>query len=415
MSAQSRCFLLVALLCLLAGCFDVSDEVWWNADGSARLRRTIKVNEANATPETAKARADAILQSAEFARIDIRKDPRVKSFDVRTSSEAGEVVIIEELEVTDAKDLTAVQQRIAASVKIENAPLASFEWTPAFAFEKLGTGNIKFVASLSDVKPPATFDKEQAKALFGERAWSLKLYGPTIPTASPASALISAGQVEWKTPLAEVAGGQVKESELLAEIGPPPSHLGALLTAALALVVIVTFVVRMQLKKQAVLDAEKSLRPPAPRTMPTVQESGAIPIPHIPSDEALLSDASEINVDADEEVPTAPLVSAQANADAVIKFKCPKCQVELKVPLHLAGRQGKCRKCQGAFVSPIPGQLKQVRAAVAAQPITESASLRDAFSVKKIRCVCGMTSAVLKGRAEGEERCPACNQVLVLT
>lgn len=410
---QRRILLAFALLCLLAGCFDVNDEVWWNADGSAKLRRTIRL--ALASPDAAKAKADAINEAAEFSRIEIRRDTRVKSFDVRTSVEGNDVVAVAEIEVTDGKDLTSVVQAIAKKVKVDNA---TFEWIPNFTFEKTANGNHRFVASIAEVRPPASFDKEQAKATFGERAWTLRYYGSPIVAAVPASAQIGSGRVEWKTALADIASGQVKDAELLAEVGPPFPATAMAIVGGLAIVLVFALVLTLQLRKKAALEAEKPVRPPAPRTMPTVTESG--PIPMLPSAEALLSDASEINVDTEDEAaaaatPAPAIVNAQKTADAVVKFKCPGCQSELKVPLHLAGRQGKCRKCGSAFVSPVPGQLKQVREKVAAAPITESASLRDQFSVKKVKCSCGMTSAVLKGRGDGSERCPACNQVLVLT
>ncbi len=408
--STKRCLPLLALLCVLGGCFDVSDEVWWNADGSAKLRRTVRLT---STAEVASARATDILNRGLFHGRDIRIDPRVKSFDVKTSVEGQDVVAVEELEVKDWKELAAVQKMIASKVVVEGT---AFDWFPALTFEVLPTGNVKFLASIVDVKPPASFDRAQATTLFGERVWSLKLYGPSIASASPASAKISEGVVEWKTPIAEIAGALVKENELLAEIGPAPgTPAGVIALVVLAFVVLFGLALRRR-QQQAALAAAKPARPPAPRTMPTATESGAIPI--VGSDEALLSDASEINVDDASEVPipAIPLETAQAAADAVIKFKCPKCTVELKIPLNLAGRQGKCRKCGGAFVAPVPGQLKEVRAAVAATPPAQQtpATLREAFSVKKVKCSCGMTSAVLKGR-EGTEKCPACDKVLVLT
>ncbi|MEZ0227628.1 MAG: hypothetical protein ACAI25_03330 [Planctomycetota bacterium] len=409
--SANRSLLLVGLLCLLGGCFDVSDEVWWNADGSARLRRTIKLV---ATAETAKARADAILERGLYEGIEFRKDPRVKTFDVKTSVEDAFVVAVEDLEVKDAKDLVAVQRMISAKVVVDGA---TFEWFPALTFERLPSGNVKFFASIADLKLAQNLDAEQAKARFGERSWSLKLYGPAITSASPATAAIGEGQVEWRTALADIASGHTKEADFLAEIAPTAAVSGGLV-AGVVVLLLAAIVLAVRWRRQAAHEAAmKPVRPPAPRTMPTASESGAIPIPVVASEEALLSDASEINVDADEDVPTVPVVAAQASADAVIKFKCPKCAVELKIPLSLAGRQGKCRKCGGAFVSPIPGQLKQVRAAVAAAPQTQQtpATLRDAFSVKKVKCECGMTSAVLKGREAGTEKCPACDKVLVTT
>lgn len=409
MSQKARLiFLLAAIIVTLPGCFDVSDEIWWRANGSVHFRRTLHLV---FTAETAEAKAKAISEAGDFEAIDLLRSPQwhplVRTLDIKATNEGPNVTVVEDLELEPgaAPILSSVQAEIANHVKVDGK---TFPWCPSFAFDKFPNGNTKFSASLLETKPPVDFDRDGAKALFGDRVYSLKVYGPSIATAAPASVQIANNSVEWRIPMSDIALEQARD-ELLAEIGPPFPTVGASVLGAIALVLVAAIVLILRASKKA---EQRALRPPAPRTMPSVMESG--PVPQVASDEAFLSDASEINIETDEEIAPAPVVTAQAAADGVVKFKCPKCQVELKVPLHLAGRQGKCRKCGGGFVSPVPAQLKQVRAAVAATPSVEPSSLRDAFSVKKVRCSCGVTSAVLKGRADGEERCPACNQVLVV-
>ncbi|HZU99840.1 MAG TPA: hypothetical protein VFF73_24215 [Planctomycetota bacterium] len=404
MTPHARILLVAAGLCLLGGCFDVTDEITWSADGSARLRRTIRIA---MTPETAGPRADAINKEAEYASIQINnKVGGVKSFELLATADGPNVVVSEDLTVADATSLSAVQVEAAKYIKVDGT---TFEWTPTYAFDRLANGRVQFRASLNGVKVPASFDRSTAKTTFGDKQFVLKLHAPSIASAAPSGTANGANYVEWKTSIADIAGGEMKDPELAAEIVTTASSGLALVGGVVAALLIVV-VIAVMLRKPA--SANPTMRPPAPRVMPTVLDSG--PVERVASDEALLSDASEINVDADEDIPTGAAAAAQAAAGGVVKFKCPKCQVELKVPLHLAGQKGKCRKCGGAFVSPVPAQLKKVRAAV--EPTDESGSLRDAFSVKKVKCSCGVTSAVLKGRAaEGEERCPACNQVLVLT
>jgi hypothetical protein len=413
-SSKIRILAALALVVALPGCFDLidaTDELTWRPSGGAHLKRTLHLG---VPPATAEATAAKIQEAGELEQIDLARVEAwrkvVKSFEVKATAEGKVLTVVEDLEIEPGMvgSLSPVQAEIGKKVKLDDA---SFPYSPSFAFEKLPNGNVKFQASLGDVKPPVTFDKESAPAVFGERLYTLRLQGPSIATAAPATATIKGGTVEWTTKLADIAGEQVKD-DLLAEIGQPFSPL-PLALGVLALVVLgAAFFTRQTRLKAEEARMEARMRPPAPRVMPEVMESG--PVPQVGSEDATLSDASEINVDTEEDVPAAPINTAQAAAAGVVKFKCPSCKVELKVPLHLAGRQGKCRKCGGAFVSPVPGQLKQVRAAVAKGPAVEAASLRDAFSVKKVRCPCGVTSAVLKGRGEGEERCPACNQVLVV-
>ena len=112
--------------------------------------------------------------------------------------------------------------------------------------------------------------------------------------------------------------------------------------------------------------------------------------------------------------PAAPAKPA-APKQPLMRFRCPKCEKTLQIPLRLAGQSGKCAGCGGSFTAPIPEALKQARAkaAAVARANAPAPSLRDAFSVIKVRCDCGMTSSVPRARAEtGDERCPACNAYL---
>ncbi len=411
MSSKNRILAALMLLAALPGCLDlleVTDEITWRPSGGAHFKRTLRLA---VPPEAAEAAANKIQESGELEAIElIRVDAWrkvVKSLEIKATPEGKGLTVVEDLEIEPGQvgSLSLVQAEIGRKVKLDDA---SFPYAPTFAFEKPPTGNVRFQASLGDVKPPAGFDKDSAKTVFGDRVYTLRLQGPSIASANPASATINGGTVEWKTSMADLASQQVKDTELLAEVGAPFSPLPFVLAALVVAALGGAYFASQRRARAEVM----RIRPPAPRIMPEVMESG--PVARIGSEDATISTASEINVDTDDEVPAAPINTAQAAAAGVVKFKCPTCKVELKVPLQLAGRQGKCRKCGGQFVSPVPGQLKQVRAAVAKVPATEAASLRDAFSVKKVRCACGVTSAVLKGRGEGEERCPACNQVLVV-
>lgn len=126
----------------------------------------------------------------------------------------------------------------------------------------------------------------------------------------------------------------------------------------------------------------------------------------VPSADATISEEGEANVDTEDD--EGGQKSGPGLRKGVVKFKCPQCKIELKVPLHLAGGRGKCRKCGASFVSPVPPALKQARARLAAQA-------GGGFSVKKVKCTCGVTSAIVKGRGAADERCPACGAALVLT
>lgn len=129
-------------------------------------------------------------------------------------------------------------------------------------------------------------------------------------------------------------------------------------------------------------------------------------------DMAVSGELTESQVDE----PSAPAAPAPRPAPAaggarkapVMRFKCPHCKRTLTVPLKLAGESGRCAGCQQRFTAPIPEQVKQLRAQIEAKRPT---SLRDTFSVVKVRCSCGMTSAVPRGRA-ADAKCPACDRLL---
>jgi hypothetical protein len=95
---------------------------------------------------------------------------------------------------------------------------------------------------------------------------------------------------------------------------------------------------------------------------------------------------------------------------AVMRFKCPHCERTLTVPLQLAGQTGKCGGCRERFTAPVPEVVRQLRAKAARQ---SEPSLRDAFSILKVKCSCGVTSAFPRSRvATGDARCPACDRSL---
>src|SRR5438309_7718385 len=75
-----------------------------------------------------------------------------------------------------------------------------------------------------------------------------------------------------------------------------------------------------------------------------------------------------------------------------IRFRCPRCKRTLRVALALAGRPGKCAACGAGFTA----------------PAAPARSLREAFSVDKVRCGCGLTTS----RRAGSPACPACGQAL---
>ena len=94
-----------------------------------------------------------------------------------------------------------------------------------------------------------------------------------------------------------------------------------------------------------------------------------------------------------------------------MRFRCPTCKKTLTVPLSLAGQTGKCGGCGSRFQAPVPQMPLKGRAA----PGAPASSLRDVFSIVKVRCSCGMTSSVPRSRAvSGNEKCPACDRILDL-
>jgi hypothetical protein len=103
---------------------------------------------------------------------------------------------------------------------------------------------------------------------------------------------------------------------------------------------------------------------------------------------------------------------AKAKPKPSMRFRCPTCKKTLTVPLSLAGQTGKCGACGSRFQAPVPEQIRERMRAAATAP---APSLRDAFSIVKVRCSCGMTSSVPRARAvSGDERCPACERRLDL-
>jgi hypothetical protein len=158
---------------------------------------------------------------------------------------------------------------------------------------------------------------------------------------------------------------------------------------------------------------------PAPQTVAAAAEKRAADFALASSDltasrdVAVSGEVTESQIADDEEsggpAKTAPAAGRKA---PVMRFKCPHCSRTLTVAVRLAGQVGKCAGCNQRFTAPVPEAVKQLRAKLARDNKPET-SLRDAFSIVKLKCTCGMTSAHPKSKIDGgEAECPACDRNL---
>jgi hypothetical protein len=430
--------LLIAFLVLvsLAGCFDVTEEIWVNPDGSARSLRTIKVAASRLPGESTAGKVARLKQGIDAAdAFFANNETAVTHYDATVKTDGADIVFVEDISVKDALALRSSQS--GAAQLVERGSNDSLDRLLNYELEKSRSGgDLSFRFQLKpDASSSAPIASQAlADAGYASRHVVVRLHGPILESNGTIDS--SATTAEWTTTLADIVSLQVTPAEgtaLVARGASGPGAAALVLIAAILLLGSLSLFMLWQRRTAAPPAGTLTVRPaqpasaprPAPATPPSAAPGKGLTAV-IPSADALLSDASEINVDT--EGATAP---ARA-PEGVVKFKCPKCEIELKVPLELAGREGKCRKCGGAFVSPVPPALKEARAqlaaaAAAASPpppaaapaptslASEPPSMRAAFSVQKVRCSCGMTSAVLKGRVTpGGETCPACGLALVV-
>lgn len=224
---RARLLLAVLALAGLTGCFDVLEELWINADGSARLLVDVALPDSllrlGGHEVVTRFREEAKRTEAE-----LEQDPNVTKFAVRDYAEAGMQHFVYELEVKDATQLQATMQKALARAASSQSELSGLRFDIAEAdsgglrfTQRLAPGGASAVdAGTGRVEPSEAIARDLGKhfagAMLGGRFFTVRVHGPAI-TETNGVLNEEKTTAEWKIPLADLAAG-TGPSELRAKV-----------------------------------------------------------------------------------------------------------------------------------------------------------------------------------------------------
>lgn len=201
MNRLLRVLLFLPALCL-AGCIDLSEEIWIRPDGSSRARFDLQVSETLASVGAgregknggfgdfrAKLQEKAKQLSADTAHVTSAKYEEFK--------EAGKQHYVLDVE---AKAYDTVGE-------VPTDPSGTTDTKQTVRFEPGQWGKIKFTCVLGNRKPGETGGADPlSKMIFADKQFTLRLHAPRVLSAN--GNVDEGGQlVEWKVPMAEMIGG----------------------------------------------------------------------------------------------------------------------------------------------------------------------------------------------------------------
>lgn len=259
-----RIGLLTASL-FLAGCIEILEEVWINADGSGRIRIDIGMSEAifsMGKKEKGKDPLGDVNKDFEKTKSDIEKHPNIKHTDFRQHTDAGVRHFVFDIEVTDPAILNDLQKAIYLGErdtlkKADPEKIKPMEGAELHV-EKKSDGTILFIRRFG---PPGTetadsLDREGGE-LFRSAGYTVRLHAENI-LSSNGTIDESGKTVEWKIPIDHLMAGKAFRKELRAEIGPAGVNRQMWVIAGVLLVGILTgIIVALRKKKRADLQPQE--------------------------------------------------------------------------------------------------------------------------------------------------------------
>ncbi len=263
-------------LLFLVGCFNLKEEVWINADGSAKIVQDIILPDAMTSPAIGGANlSDQFEKQYGEKKSRLEADPRIQNVAVRHFTEEGQHHFVLEVTVKDVTDLPEIWSlAFADQKKGADSPLANQE--NQISVSKKGNGTIHLTRILKSAPKPDRKDsanqmgdamaKAMGEQLFANNSITFTVHGSNI--ASTNGTILDGGQtVEWKIPFSEFLS-QDFSKEMSAEIGPGGAALPSWLPFAaggglLVLLVALILIIRGRKKKSSRFDNVPVIRPSA--------------------------------------------------------------------------------------------------------------------------------------------------------
>ena len=195
---------LIALIGLsVCGCFEMSEEIWFNDDGTGRLLIELKVSEG------LMAMADLADSASAFADMDeveeeLKSDPNVEEVLTNEFTEAGMRHLVFDIKVKDYLKLAEVHQKSVASTE------SSSEFEAPFQITDLGDGKVRFKQSFAEKEVDDEFAESgedmgtaMAAAMFADKYITITIHAPKV-TSSNGEINEEENTTTWKIPLFEM-------------------------------------------------------------------------------------------------------------------------------------------------------------------------------------------------------------------
>ncbi len=250
------CLVLGAMLLLLSGCFQVTEEYWVNTDGSGKMHFEVGVSEALLSM----GESNPIDSSQIFSEQGLdSQNPYLKNIKTSENSADGMHFYVLDADITDFSKVS------------ENGAESGFQ----IQVEKLANGNYLFkrtmdLATLNAAQADPSLDMgdenmaDLVEAMFSDKYWVIRLHVNNVVNTN--GTLDKEKQlVEWKVPLSQLMSGK-ETIEMTAEISMGPSiSLYLLIGGGVLLLAIVGIVVWLFLKKRA--QSKDQVPPPPPASI----------------------------------------------------------------------------------------------------------------------------------------------------
>lgn len=205
--------LVTAMIFLFAGCFEISEEIWFNNDGSGRLRYDFGVAQALID---AAAPGRASLYFNEF-RARFSEHPDVRKFASQEYKESGIHHWVFDIEVTDTRILADILNSL---MRQQVTMMGDSTDASDVSIERLGSGGTRFLQSFerytrrhargdtaltpgdsSGIKE-RLLEQAMLSNVFGERYITVKIHAPGFLSANSAIDSLR-GSAEWKIRLVD--------------------------------------------------------------------------------------------------------------------------------------------------------------------------------------------------------------------
>jgi hypothetical protein len=211
--------LLALVACLLAGCFQVDEELWVNPNNSGKLHFEVGISEALLSMSAQSSNSESSFPTDAQTLFNEQgiesKNPNIKNVKTNTISEDGmQKYIID----ADIIDISKAFQENSGDTKSGNFTI-NFEKQPNghFIFKQTVGSSISTGTSTTDNNSQIT--QGLLATALADKYWTVKVHLPNMVSTN--------GQwdkdsktVTWKIPMTQLVGDKVKPVEMIAEYQP---------------------------------------------------------------------------------------------------------------------------------------------------------------------------------------------------